>query len=87
MSSSGGAPVPNLVGKVAAAETAHFFRTSVFAVEEPSGSEVVGLLIHLELPVGSEGLFRVVFQIAQVIENILGRGTLPSSWQHRVQLD
>ena len=52
--------VPNLVGKVTAEETAYFFRTRVFAVEESTRSEVVGLLADLELPVGGEGLLRVV---------------------------
>jgi hypothetical protein len=66
--------VPDLVGKVAAEEAPHLFGPWVLAVEEPAWSEVVDLSAKRELLVGSEGLIRIVLEVAKALEDVLGRG-------------
>ncbi len=55
-----GPVVPDLVGEVTKKEAPNLLGSGVFAVEESSGGEVLGIPVELELFVRSEVLFGVV---------------------------
>jgi hypothetical protein len=74
-----GPVVPNVVGKVAAEEASHLFRSRILPIEEPTGGEVVGISPDLELLVGSEMLFWIILYVLHALEDVLDDAVLLQS--------
>jgi hypothetical protein len=68
-----GSVVPGLVGEVAAEEAPNLLAARVLPVEEAARGEVVGVRAYPKLLAGSEGFVVVVLQIAETVEDVLGR--------------